>query len=112
MQNATERNFILQQGFEEPAPTVCVIQYSALQFQPRIVLVWLLAGFASNLQPFSVPCVLLFGGVLCFQNLTRLMLCTTGPSADVPVRFASHLLRLLAEWPKQWPEHSLWHVRC
>jgi Domain of unknown function (DUF4395) len=44
MQNATERNFILQQGFEQPAPTVCVIQYSALQFQPRIVLVWLLAG--------------------------------------------------------------------
>ena len=39
-----KRNFILQQGFEEPAPGTCPLQYSALHFQPRIVLLWLLAG--------------------------------------------------------------------
>ena len=44
MREQGKRNFILQQGFKQPAPTVCVMQYSALQFQPRIVLVWLLAG--------------------------------------------------------------------
>jgi hypothetical protein len=37
-------NFILQQGFEEPAAAICAVQYSALTFQPKIVLVWIVAG--------------------------------------------------------------------
>src|SRR5215467_5438773 len=44
MRYRAKRNFILQQGFEEPAPPVCPQQYSALHFQPRTVLVWILAG--------------------------------------------------------------------
>ncbi len=32
-----KRNFILQQGFEEPSAASCPVQYSALLFQPRLV---------------------------------------------------------------------------
>src|SRR5712692_4277870 len=32
-----KRNFILQQGFSEPATASCPVQYSALLFQPRLV---------------------------------------------------------------------------
>lgn len=46
MQDFARRNFILQQGFANPAPLTCSVQYSALQFQPRIVLIWVLAGIA------------------------------------------------------------------
>ncbi len=42
--DAAKRNFILQQGFEDPAPAVCPIQYSALVFQPKIVLILVVAG--------------------------------------------------------------------
>lgn len=43
-QDTAKHNFILQQGFEDPAPEVCSIQYSALVFQAKIVLVWIVAG--------------------------------------------------------------------
>lgn len=39
-----KRNFILQQGLPEPAPESCSLQYSALQFQPRLVGVILLVA--------------------------------------------------------------------
>ncbi|MGH9366978.1 MAG: DUF4395 family protein [Thermoanaerobaculia bacterium] len=39
-----ERNFILQQGLDEPATEACPMQYSALQFQPRLVGLWVLLG--------------------------------------------------------------------
>jgi Domain of unknown function (DUF4395) len=32
-----KRNFILQQGFRDPAAATCATQYSGLQFQPRVV---------------------------------------------------------------------------
>ncbi|MEP6767049.1 MAG: DUF4395 family protein [Acidobacteriota bacterium] len=41
-----KRNFILQQGFSEPAAACCPPQYSALLFQPRLVGVVVLAGAA------------------------------------------------------------------
>ena len=44
MQVSVKRNFILQQGFENPAPATCAVQYSALQFQPRIIFFWVLAA--------------------------------------------------------------------
>jgi hypothetical protein len=44
MRNTAKRNFILQQGFENPAPASCALQYSALQFQPRIVFIWVVVG--------------------------------------------------------------------
>ena len=39
-----ERNFILQQGLPEPAAETCHLQYSALQFQPRLVGLAVLLG--------------------------------------------------------------------
>ena len=42
--NAARRNFILQLGFEEPAPDVAGRQYSALVFQPKVVLIGVVAG--------------------------------------------------------------------
>src|SRR5262245_2079809 len=44
MQDSAKRNFILQQGFDNPGPPSYSPQYSALQFQPRIVFIWLVAG--------------------------------------------------------------------
>lgn len=34
---SVKRNFILQQGLDEPSPASCPVQYSALLFQPRLV---------------------------------------------------------------------------
>ena len=42
--DTAKRNFILQLGFEDPAPAVCPRQYSALVFQPKIVLAVVVAG--------------------------------------------------------------------
>ena len=49
MQDVTKRNFILQQGFENPALGSCSTEYSALHFQPRVVLIWLVAGIVFQL---------------------------------------------------------------
>ena len=65
MRDGTKRNFILQQGFEEPAPEICPRQYSALHFQPRIVLLWLLLGIL--LQSSAAFCAL--GAVLWWSAL-------------------------------------------
>ncbi len=48
MRDSAKRNFILQQGFENPAPLSCSLQYSSLQFQPRIVFIWVVAGIVSQ----------------------------------------------------------------
>jgi Domain of unknown function (DUF4395) len=42
--DTAKRNFILQLGFEEPAPAVRPRQYSALVFQPKVVLITIVAG--------------------------------------------------------------------
>jgi hypothetical protein len=42
--NAAKRNFILQLGFEDPAPAVLPLQYSALVFQPKVVLIGVVVG--------------------------------------------------------------------
>jgi hypothetical protein len=39
-----KRNFILQQGFSEPAAETCSRQYSALLFQPRLIGLWVIAA--------------------------------------------------------------------
>ena len=60
-----KRNFILQQGFAEPAPEDCSIQYSALVFQPRIVLVGVVAGILFQSQAvFSILCAMLWWSAL------------------------------------------------
>jgi hypothetical protein len=65
MRNEVKRNFILQQGFEEPAPATCPLQYSSLLFQPRIVLIWLVAGIV-----FQSPAIFAaLGAVLWWSAL-------------------------------------------
>ena len=63
--STAKRNFILQQGFEDPAPAVCSIQYSALVFQTKVVLVWIVAGML-----FQSPAVFaVLGGLLWWSAL-------------------------------------------
>ena len=50
MEKRAKRNFILQQGFEDPDPATCPLQYSALVFQPKIVLVGIVAGILFQSQ--------------------------------------------------------------
>lgn len=40
----SKRNFILQQGFDEPRPVSCAPQFAALTFQPKLVTVALVLG--------------------------------------------------------------------
>ena len=44
MWSTAKNNFILQQGFKSPEPVSCSHQYSALQFQPRVVMIWIITG--------------------------------------------------------------------
>lgn len=63
--NAVKRNFILQQGFEDPAPAVCPLQYSALVFQPKIVLIGVVAGILfQSPAVFAALCALLWWSAL------------------------------------------------
>ena len=65
MREEVKRNFILQQGFEEPAPAVCPRQYSALHFQPRTVFIWIVAGILFQSPPvFYVLCAVLWWSAL------------------------------------------------
>ena len=65
MSDALKRNFILQQGFEEPAPAACPRQYSALHFQPRTVLLWIVAGiFSQSAVLFCALCAVLWWSAL------------------------------------------------
>ena len=43
-QFTSKRNFILQQGLDDPPREMCSAQFSALQFQPRIVGALVLLG--------------------------------------------------------------------
>jgi hypothetical protein len=65
MREEVKRNFILQQGFEEPAPAICPPQYSALHFQPRSALLWLLSGILFQSPPlFYALCAVLWWSAL------------------------------------------------
>jgi hypothetical protein len=65
MWQEVKRNFILQHGFEEPAPAVCPRQYSALHFQPRTVFVWIVAGILFHSPPvFYLLCAVLWWSAL------------------------------------------------
>jgi hypothetical protein len=68
MRVKTKRNFILQQGFEEPSPAVCPRQYSALHFQGRVVFVFIVAGIVFQSAPlFYVLCAVLWWSALLPQ---------------------------------------------
>jgi hypothetical protein len=63
--HAVKRNFILQQGFEDPAPAVRPRQYSALVFQPKMVLILVVAGILFQSQAvFAVLGALLWWSAL------------------------------------------------
>ena len=63
--NAAKRNFILQQGFKDPAPAVCSLQYSALVFQPKVVLIGVVAGILfQSPAVFAVLAALLWWSAL------------------------------------------------
>ena len=61
--NAAKRNFILQQGFEDPAPGIVPVQYSALVFQPKVVLTGIAAGIL-----FQSPAIFAALGALLWWN--------------------------------------------
>ncbi len=113
-----ERNFILQQGFEEPASQTCHLQYSALVFQPRLVGLTLLLGilFQSPAVFLALAAVLWWGALLPQWNLFDAVYNRTagarpgamrlGP-APAPRRFAQGMagsfalviaIALLLEW--------------
>jgi Domain of unknown function (DUF4395) len=66
-QNSKKRNFVLQQGFQEMlSGDGCSLQYAALQFQPRVILVWLMAAtmLQSPLAFVSLSAVLWWSALL------------------------------------------------
>jgi Domain of unknown function (DUF4395) len=64
-----KRNFILQQGFEDPAPAVRPLQYSALVFQTKIVLIGVVAGILFQSPGVFVVLSALLGWSALFPKL-------------------------------------------
>jgi hypothetical protein len=62
----SKRNFILQQGFDEPRPESCSPQFDALTFQPKLVAVWLVLGilFQSTWMFLALSAALWMGALL------------------------------------------------
>jgi hypothetical protein len=113
-----QRNFILQQGFDEPVPQACHLQYSALVLQPRVVGLPLLLGILlqSPVVFLALAAVLWWGALLPQWNLFDAVYNRTAGSkpgalrlgpAPAPRRFAQGLagsfalviaVALLMEW--------------
>jgi len=63
--DVAKRNFVLQQGFEDPDPSLIAQQYSALVFQPKVVLVAIVAGTLFQSQSvFFALCAVLWWNAL------------------------------------------------
>lgn len=61
----SKRNFILQQGLPSPQPGVCGVQFTALQFQPRLILLLLLLAFAARRpEPYAALAAVLWWSAL------------------------------------------------
>jgi hypothetical protein len=104
-----ESRFILSQGFAEPAPESCGLHFAALQFQPRVIGIIVIAGMI--LQSVAIlPSVALFvilGIVLCWgamvpdANVFEWAYNLTSPRyrlnrAPAPRRFAQGLAGMMA----------------
>ena len=66
-----ERRFLLSQGFPEPAPESCGLHFGALQFQPRVIGVILVAGMIlqSVARLPSIALFVILGIALCWSAL-------------------------------------------
>ena len=66
-----ERRFLLSQGFPEPAPESCDLHFGALQFQPRVIGVILVAGMIlqSVARLPSIALFVMLGLALCWSAL-------------------------------------------
>lgn len=104
-----QRRFILSQGFAEPAPESCGLHFNALQFQPRLIGIILVAGIVlqSVARLPSVALFLALGIVLCWgavmpdANVFEWAYNLTSPRhrltrAAAPRRFAQALAGLMA----------------
>jgi Domain of unknown function (DUF4395) len=71
VEHGAKRNFILQQGFSEPAEQTCGRQFSALQFQPRVIFVLVvIAMLLQSAVPFlALAAILLWNALLPRWNL-------------------------------------------
>jgi hypothetical protein len=65
MYRNSERNFVLQQGLQDPTPEACPLQYAALLFQPRLVGLWAVAGVLLQ----SPHVFLALSAVLCWSAI-------------------------------------------
>ena len=104
-----ESRFILSQGFAQPAPESCGLHFAALQFQPRVIGIVLVAGMILQARA-RLPSVALFvvlGIVLCWgallpdANVFEWAYNLTSPRhrltpAPAPRRFAQALAGLMA----------------
>ena len=61
--DAAKRNFILQQGFDDPTPAIRLRQYSALVFQTKVVVIAVVAGIL-----FQAPGVFVALGALLWWS--------------------------------------------
>ena len=66
-----ERRFLLSQGFTEPAAESCGLHFAALQFQPRVIGIILIAGMIlqSVARLPSIAVFVMLGVVLCWSAL-------------------------------------------
>ena len=94
-----KRNFILQQGLPDPPAASCLLQYSALQFQPRVVALLVLVAvlLQSPLMFLALSAVLLWSAIFPRWNpfdalYNRIVAARTGrialSPAPSPRRFA------------------------
>jgi hypothetical protein len=106
---SAESRFILSQGFTDPAPDSCGLHFAALQFQPRVIGIILVAGMI--LQSIAwLPSVTLFvmlgivlgwGALLPDANVFEWAYNLASPRyrltpAPAPRRFAQGLAALMA----------------
>lgn len=70
MDARTQRNFILQQGFDDPPARSCAPQHSALLFQPRVILLIVVIGIVlqAPLVFLSLSAVLWWSALLPCWN--------------------------------------------
>ena len=104
-----ESRFILSQGFAEPAPESCGLHFAALQFQPRVIGIIVVAGMIVQSVAIlpSVALFVILGIVLCWgamvpdANVFEWAYNLTSPRyrlnrAPAPRRFAQGLAGMMA----------------